>query len=101
VNKPKYLIGQFVRIASDLGASMKHFKSDAFARVAYLDGHGMYGLFVQVDRFLTPTKWREIAWYDEHQLSLVTDIETIRALNDEIELYDEYKNILHHKINNN
>lgn len=84
----KFLPGTFVWIAKDLGPMMRHFYADRPARVEYTYAHAFWGdnidsysLLVRYD----DGHWSSVAWYQENQLTEVTDPEKIAGYLKEIE----------------
>lgn len=82
----KFKPGTFVRIATDLGPSMKHFKKDTFAKVEHTYSHAFggsdvwsYCLLVKHDE-----EWHSVAWYKEDQLTQINDMDTIDMLTTEL-----------------
>ena len=66
----KFLNGSRVRIAADLGPSMRHFKSDANATVQYTYAHAYGGGNVK-SYSLDIDGYGSCAWYKEHQLTAI------------------------------
>jgi len=70
--KQKFQIGDKVKVAKDLGPMMSHFKSDFIGTVEYT-----YGQMFGGDNFdsysLIDENGNSVAWYEEHQLTLVKD----------------------------
>lgn len=68
----KFKRGDLVRIAKDLGPSMKHFQADALAVVvgSYKDQYGG-GKEAEKDYTLQIKGRGRCSWYGEHQLTLV------------------------------
>ncbi len=76
--KQLFPIGSFVQIAKDLGSSMSHFENDRPAQVQYTYKHAyggderqakIYSLLVRYDN----GTWNSIAWYEEHQLTRISN----------------------------
>lgn len=65
-------MGARVRIADDLGDSMRHFPKGRLATVRYTYAHAYGGDKVK-DYCLDVDGLGEISWYHEHQLTLVED----------------------------
>lgn len=76
----KFPVGSFVRISKNLGESMSHFESGLPAQVEHTYAHAYWGS--DVDSYCLnvrhkPGMWSTVAWYHEHQLTLITDPEEI------------------------
>lgn len=71
----KFPMGSFVRITKDLGSHRRHFVHDTFARVQYTHGY-VYGGDPQSYALTAKRRdgsWTFSSWYDESELSLITD----------------------------
>jgi len=84
----KFPVGAFVKIADDLGSTMDHFKSGVYAKVDHTYGHAYggddvesYSLYIRYKK----DTWHETAWYEEWQLTLVTDPKILKRLEMEFE----------------
>jgi len=69
----KFFLGDRVRIAKDLGASMSHFESDCEAIVMYSYAEQYDGSAKNVDKFslyILPNRG-ETSWYYADQLTLI------------------------------
>lgn len=77
----------FVKIGKDLGATMQHFDADRYAMVEYTHSHAYGGSDVKSYSLLVRYEdgWSSVAWYDEWQLSLVTDEELINKFKKELQ----------------
>ena len=71
---------------------MWHFTSGVYARVYHTYAHAYggndidnYSLIVQKNSNV----WYESAWYEEHQLTLVTDKKILKTLEKSFEKYDK------------
>lgn len=76
----KFNPGTFVMIAAYLGPSMRHFENNRPAQVEYTYAHAYggddtktYSLLVRYD----DGEWSGVAWYNEEQLTEITDPELI------------------------
>lgn len=77
--KQKYKAGTFVWISKDMPKSMDHFEKDRPAMVmgtyaseygpSQLDDFKSYSLLVRYNN----GTWSTVSWYDEEQLSIITD----------------------------
>jgi len=66
----KFHIGERVKIADDLGSSMRFFPKGVRATVLYTYAYAYGGKNIK-DYCLNVDGYGEISWYAEHQLSLV------------------------------
>ncbi len=84
----KFPVGSFVRIAKDLGFSMSHFTSDTVAKVEYTYAHAFGGNSIESYSLIVRENghWFSCAWYEEHQLSLITDKKEIELYKKEIQI---------------
>ena len=73
----KFPIGTRVRIADDLGRSMKHFPSGCNATVEYTDAHA-FGGDVKSYALIVDGIGSE-AWYDESQLTEITEYQSSQS----------------------
>ncbi len=93
----KFIAGSFVRIAEDLGPCKRHFEKGCYAMVQYTYKHAygggdegikQYALLVRQTKVDPGSeyslKWYTIAWYDEHELTPITDYTTVKTLADEL-----------------
>lgn len=83
----KFAPETFVLIADDLGSHMSHFKKGVYAKVEYTYAHAYGGDDVESYCLLVRLKendWTEVSWYEESQLTEVTDPEVIKRLEKEI-----------------
>jgi hypothetical protein len=84
----KFLPGTFVWIAKDLGPYMSHFDNDRPAFVEYTYAHAYWGNNIDsyslVVRYDDGT-WSSIAWYNENQLTEITDQTLIEQYKKELQ----------------
>ena len=85
--KQKFPCGSFVKIADELHGGMHHFSSGIPAMVEYTYAHAYgsddinsYSLFIRE----SPDEWNSCAWYEEDQLTLITDKALINKFRKEL-----------------
>ena len=79
--KQKFPNGSFVRVAGDLGSIKSSFHLDTYGVVAYSnESRESYGIFLK-DKW---GEWTTIAWYDDADLTQITDVEECKRIEQEI-----------------
>ena len=72
MNKQKFIAGTRVRVADNLGIGKEHFQSGVNATI--ISSHAEeYGGYDFDNYTISIDGWGEVAWYQEHQLTVIED----------------------------